>query len=59
MILKKLQNKKLTVYGDGKNIREWIFYVKDCVGGIIELIKKGKPGESYNLEVENSYLIKL
>ena len=48
MILKKLQNKKLTVYGDGKNIREWI-YVKDCVGGIIELIKKGKPGESYNL----------
>lgn len=48
MILKTLQNKRLTVYGDGKNIREWI-YVKDCVTGIIELIKKGKPGESYNL----------
>ena len=48
MILKNYKTKKLTVYGDGKNIREWI-YVKDCVGGIIELIKKGKPGESYNL----------
>ena len=46
--MKKLQNKRWTVYGDGKPIEEWI-YVKDCVGGIIELIKKGKPGESYNL----------
>lgn len=48
MIFKTLLKEKLTIYGTGKNVREWI-YVKDCIEGIISLIVKGKIGESYNI----------
>lgn len=48
MILKTLLKKKLTIYGDGKNIREWI-YVKDCAEAIISVINRGRIGESYNI----------
>lgn len=47
-ILKLLTNKKISIYGDGKNIREWIF-VEDCVDAIFSIIKKGQVGESYNI----------
>ena len=46
-IINSLINKKnIPVYGDGKNIREWI-HVKDHVNGLVHLSKKGKVGESY------------
>jgi dTDP-glucose 4,6-dehydratase len=42
------QNKKIPVYGNGKNIRDWI-YVKDHCEAIFEVLKNGKSGESYNI----------
>jgi dTDP-glucose 4,6-dehydratase len=38
----------LPIYGDGKNIREWI-HVSDHVHAIQVVLQKGKPGEIYNI----------
>jgi dTDP-glucose 4,6-dehydratase len=43
-----MQGKKVPVYGDGKNIREWI-YVSDNCKYISEIIDKGHPGQVYNI----------
>jgi len=43
-----MEGKKLPVYGDGKNIREWI-HVSDHVRGIAHVYKFGKSGEVYNI----------
>ncbi len=48
VILKAINNKPIPVYGNGQNIREWLF-VSDCVRAIFEIIEKGKPGEIYNV----------
>ncbi len=40
------------VYGDGRNIRDWLF-VKDCVDGILKVLNDGKIGEVYNIGGEN------
>ncbi len=42
------QNKKIPIYGSGKNIRDWIF-VNDHCNAIFEVLKNGKSGESYNI----------
>jgi dTDP-glucose 4,6-dehydratase len=36
----------IPIYGDGKNIRDWL-YVTDHCKGILEIFKKGKPGDTY------------
>ncbi len=55
-----LNNKKIPVYGNGKNLREWIF-VKEHVNILIKLSKKGKIGETYNIgsgfEIDNLKLV--
>ena len=43
-----IEGKKLPIYGDGKNIREWI-HVEDHCRGIALSIKKGKSGGIYNI----------
>jgi dTDP-glucose 4,6-dehydratase len=43
-----LENKKVPVYGEGKNIRDWI-YVDDHNAGVEEIIMKGEVGETYCL----------
>jgi dTDP-glucose 4,6-dehydratase len=43
-----IQRKKIPVYGDGQNIREWI-HVKDHCRGLDLIFENGKPGEIYNL----------
>jgi dTDP-glucose 4,6-dehydratase len=43
-----INNKDLPIYGDGKNSREWI-YVKDHCEALLEVYKKGKIGEFYNI----------
>ena len=48
MIVNALEGKALPVYGDGSNIRDWL-YVEDHVRGIDLVMKKGKPGETYNI----------
>jgi dTDP-glucose 4,6-dehydratase len=48
MIYNIINNKDLPVYGKGTNSREWIF-VKDHCTALIEILKKGKTGEFYNI----------
>jgi len=48
IILKALRDKKIPVYGDGTNVREWL-YVTDCAEGIMAAIDRGKAGEIYNI----------
>ncbi len=43
-----LQKKPIPVYGDGSNIRDWL-YVEDHCSGIDRVIRSGKLGESYNI----------
>ncbi|NPA94124.1 MAG: dTDP-glucose 4,6-dehydratase [Thermodesulfobacteria bacterium] len=47
MIINCLQNRKLPIYGDGLNIRDWI-YVKDHCRGVLAALEKAKPGAIYN-----------
>jgi len=54
MILNMTTGKELPVYGDGKNIRDWI-YVDDHNLGVLEIIKNGKIGETYNIGGENEW----
>jgi dTDP-glucose 4,6-dehydratase len=60
MILNILSEKSLPVYGDGKNIRDWL-YVKDHADAVLKVIEKGKCGETYNIggenEIENIALV--
>ena len=44
--------KKIPIYGDGKNVREWL-YVKDCVKMIRSVKVKGDIGEIYNISKGN------
>jgi len=48
MILNALTGKPLPIYGDGKQIRDWL-YVEDHCQAIWDIIQKGIPGESYNV----------
>ncbi len=48
MILNALQAKPLPVYGDGKQIRDWLF-VEDHCEAIYLVLKRGKLGETYNI----------
>ena len=48
MIYNIINNKPLTIYGDGKNSREWI-YVKDHCEALIKIFRYGKIGETYNI----------
>ncbi|MEW6068849.1 MAG: dTDP-glucose 4,6-dehydratase [Nitrospirota bacterium] len=48
IILNAIEGKELPVYGDGKNVRDWL-YVEDHCDGIWLILKKGKTGEIYNV----------
>ena len=48
MILNALVGKPLPVYGDGKNVRDWL-YVEDHCAAIRLVLEKGTPGETYNI----------
>lgn len=60
MLSNILKGEKLPVYGDGKNIRDWIF-VDDHNEGIWDIIEKAELGETYNLggnnEIRNIELV--
>jgi dTDP-glucose 4,6-dehydratase len=47
-ILNALHDKPLPVYGDGKNVRDWIYVMDNCKGIEVALLK-GKLGEVYNI----------
>jgi dTDP-glucose 4,6-dehydratase len=48
MILNALEGKALPVYGDGKNVRDWLF-VEDHCAAIRVVLERGRPGETYNI----------
>jgi dTDP-glucose 4,6-dehydratase len=52
MIINTLNGKKLPVYGDGLNVRDWI-YVLDHNYAIETVLEKGKIGEVYNIGAKN------
>lgn len=52
MIQNALHGKKLPVYGDGKQVRDWL-YVEDHCSAIVEVIERGTPGETYNIGGNN------
>lgn len=54
MILNILEEKQLPVYGDGSNIRDWL-YVEDHNSAVWNVLKKGKIGEKYNIGGENEW----
>ena len=61
MIYKASHNQELPVYGEGLNVRDWL-YVEDHCRGILAVIEKGRVGEVYNLgghnERNNLYIVK-
>jgi dTDP-glucose 4,6-dehydratase len=48
MILNALEGKPLPVYGDGKNVRDWLF-VEDHCAAIRAVLERGRPGDTYNI----------
>ncbi|HEX7575969.1 MAG TPA: dTDP-glucose 4,6-dehydratase [Candidatus Methanoperedens sp.] len=52
LITNLLEDKPVPVYGEGNNIRDWIF-VEDCCAGIAAILNRGKAGEVYNVGGES------
>jgi len=48
MILNARDGKALPVYGDGQNVRDWL-YVEDHCEAIATVLRRGRPGETYNI----------
>jgi dTDP-glucose 4,6-dehydratase len=46
-ILNAFEGMPLPIYGDGSNVRDWL-YVEDFIDGLIKLLQCGEPGERYN-----------
>jgi len=63
MIRNALADIQLPVYGEGKNIRDWL-YVGDCANALLQIAQRGKIGEAYNIgsggfnEKENIHVVK-
>jgi len=51
-ILNALENKPLPIYGDGKNIRDWLYVVDHCEA-LYRVAKQGVAGETYNVGGNN------
>ena len=62
MCINILLGKPLPVYGDGQNVRDWLYVVDHC-RALDTVIEKGKPGETYNIggnnEVKNIDLVQM
>jgi dTDP-glucose 4,6-dehydratase len=53
-ILNMVEKNPLPVYGDGKNIRDWVF-VEDHNNAVLTILQQGKTGEKYNIGGENEW----
>ena len=52
IILSALQGRQLPVYGDGSQIRDWL-YVEDHAEALLKVVTEGKLGETYNIGGHN------
>ena len=61
-IIRALKGENIMIYGDGNNIRDWI-YVEDHIDGLLKVASKGKNGKTYciggNCELSNKKLINI
>jgi dTDP-glucose 4,6-dehydratase len=61
MVLNAVHGDTLPIYGDGRQVRNWL-YVEDFCRGIQTVLEKGRPGEAYNVggpdECENIEVVK-
>jgi dTDP-glucose 4,6-dehydratase len=48
MIINAMEDRRLPVYGDGQQIRDWL-YVEDHCRGILAVLRQGREGEIYNI----------
>ena len=48
MVLNALEGKNLPVYGNGQNVRDWL-YVDDHCRALLSILEKGRPGQVYNI----------
>lgn len=62
MILNALEGKPLPVYGDGRNVRDWLF-VEDHCRAVWTIMKEGRRGETYNVggrcELQNISVVRM
>ena len=62
MILNALEEKPLPIYGDGRQVRDWL-YVEDHVRALVAALLRGRPGASYNIgagsELANLDLVRM
>jgi dTDP-glucose 4,6-dehydratase len=62
IILNAMEGKPLPVYGEGRNVRDWLF-VRDHCEALWLIMKSGKRGETYNIggnnEIENIVLVEM
>ncbi|MDR2346035.1 MAG: dTDP-glucose 4,6-dehydratase [Planctomycetaceae bacterium] len=56
MIISAIAGKPLTIYGDGRNIRDWLF-VEDHVDALVRVMSSGRIGETYNIGGENQHSV--
>ncbi len=54
MIANASEGKELPVYGDGQNVRDWL-YVQDHCEALLAVLERGRPGEVYNVGGANEY----
>ena len=54
MIANASEDRELPVYGDGMNVRDWL-YVQDHCEAILAVLERGRPGEVYNIGGNNEY----
>jgi dTDP-glucose 4,6-dehydratase len=52
MILNALEGRRLPIYGDGGNVRDWL-HVEDHCAAIMRVLEAGRPGQSYNVGASN------
>ena len=62
IILNILEKNPLPVYGDGKNVRDWLYVIDHC-NALVQVLDQGRPGETYNIgggaERQNIEIVKL
>ncbi len=62
VVLNALEGKPLPVYGDGRNVRDWL-YVEDHCEAILTIMGRGRRGETYNVggqaEMENIAIVEM
>ncbi|MGE5338440.1 MAG: dTDP-glucose 4,6-dehydratase [Gemmatimonadota bacterium] len=52
MISNALEGRGLPVYGDGRNVRDWLFVTDHC-DALMRILQAGRPGETYNIGGKN------